>query len=89
MSVCPAPDGIKIIHGNRAYFHRTTQPVFSTLYKTVQEFQLGKNLYYNFLTPLEAALADSQINSTCGKVVDKFLHNPRRLFNQTDYYYNR
>lgn len=37
MSVCKAPSGVKIVHGNRGYFHSDKQPVFSAVYNTVAE----------------------------------------------------
>lgn len=36
MSLCPATNGIKLIHGNRGYFHKAeSQPVFSQIYDAI------------------------------------------------------
>lgn len=38
LSMCPARDGIKLIHGNRGYFHKPeNQPIFSQIYNTIQK----------------------------------------------------
>lgn len=37
-SMCPARGGIKLIHGNRGYFHKPeNQPIFSQIYNTIQK----------------------------------------------------
>lgn len=30
-------DGIKLIHGNRGYFHNQAQPIFKVFYSAIQE----------------------------------------------------
>lgn len=38
MSLCPSHDGIKLIHGNRGYFHKPeSQPIFSQIFNTIQK----------------------------------------------------
>lgn len=89
MSICKAPDGVKIMHGNRGYFHADKQPVFSSTYRIIEQYQLGTDLFRNFLMPLESALADDfVVESNCGKAADKLLFVPKQIFKETDYYYN-
>lgn len=41
-SLCPAHEGVKLIHGNRGYFHKPqNQPIFSQIYNTIQ--RVSKN----------------------------------------------
>lgn len=41
MSLCPAINGIKLIHGNRGYFHKAeSQPVFSQIYDAILKVRL-------------------------------------------------
>lgn len=36
-SMCPVNNGIKVIHGNRGYFHNPeNQPIFSQIYNAIQ-----------------------------------------------------
>lgn len=89
MSVCKAPNGIQILHGNRGYFHATKQPLFSATYHVIEQYRLGTDLYRNLLQPLESALADDTVmNTNCGKAVDRLLMVPKQVIKETDYYYN-
>ena len=89
MTVCKAADGVKILHGNRGYFHANKQPVFSTIYRIIEEYQLGTNLYHNFLQPLDSSLADDSVKkSNCGKVTDTILKVAKQTFKEQEYYYN-
>lgn len=89
MPVCKAVTGVKILHGNRGYFHAEKQPLFSTTFRIVQEYRLGDDLYHNFLMTLESALADTTVvQSNCGKVSDNLLIKSRELFKEVEYYYN-
>lgn len=86
MSVCSAPSGIRIIHGNRGYFHSEKQPIFKYLYRGVEEYQLTEDPYRHFLIPLEVALRELPVvNSNCGKVIDKFLYKSRQIFKENFY----
>lgn len=88
MSVCRAPDGIKIVHGNRGYFHSDKQPAFSSVYKAVEEYRLGSDPYRNFLLPLMTIITDTEVsNSNCGKVKDEFLIKSKIIFKETSYSY--
>lgn len=41
MQMCDALDGIKLIHGNRGYFHKNeNEPVFSQIYSAIQKVRL-------------------------------------------------
>lgn len=89
MPVCKAINGVKILHGNRGYFHADKQPLFSTTFRVIQEYRLGDDLYRNFLINLESALADNiVVQSNCGKVSDKLLIKSKELFKEVEYYYN-
>lgn len=80
MSVCEAPNGIQILHGNRGYFHSEKQPIFSTIYRLIEEFQLGTDVYQNLVAPLEIALSHEDIRHTsCGKISEQFY----KVFKQT------
>lgn len=88
MSVCDAPHGIQIVHGNRGYFHSEKQPVFSTIYRLIEEYQLGTDVYRNIVAPLESAFASEDIRHTsCGKITDKFLHIFKQSFQENTLYY--
>lgn len=89
MSVCNASNGVQIMHGNRGYFHSDKQPVFSTIYRAMESYQLGKDPYRQFLLPLEEALADDfVVNSNCGKVIHQLLLKTKKIFVESDYYYS-
>lgn len=69
MSLCNISNGVKVLHGNRGYFHSNKQPLFPTIYETVENYQLGTDLLSNFLLPLNSALQRPDvITSNCGKV---------------------
>lgn len=91
MSVCKAQNGVQILHGNRGYFHADKQPVFSIIYRLIEEYQLGMDVYRHLLMPLESALADETVQKTnCGKVSDLFLVRMKEVFKETaDYYYSQ
>lgn len=86
MSVCAAPSGIRIIHGNRGYFHSDKQPIFKYLFRSIEEYQLTEDPYRHFLIPLEVAVREIPVvNSNCGQVVDKFLYKSRQTFKESFY----
>lgn len=90
MSVCKAPDGVQILHGNRGYFHADKQPVFSIIYRLIEEYQLDSSVYQNLLVPLESALSEQNVRQTnCGKISDLFLIKFRETFRDSiDYDYS-
>lgn len=90
MPVCPAAQGVQILHGNRGYFHAATQPAFSATYAVVEGFRVGSDGYRNVLLPLESALADDAVALTnCGHTVERMLAVPRAVLKESpDYYYN-
>lgn len=88
MSVCKASKGIRIVHGNRAYFHSEREPVFSTIYRIFEEYQFGTDIYQNLLISLELALtSDSVQQSNCGKISSKLLIRFKDVFKDTSTYY--
>lgn len=82
MSICnTSHTGIKLIHGNRGYFHSNKQPLFKEIYSAIESYQLGTNAYTNFLLPLRSALTKRTVNkSTCGKVARDSLLVANLLF---------
>jgi len=82
MSICnTSHTGIKLIHGNRGYFHSNKQPLFKAIYSAIESYQLGTNTYTNFLLPLRSALTERTVNtSTCGKVARDSLLVANLLF---------
>lgn len=82
MNICNVSvDGIKVIHGNRGYFHSNKQPLFRTIYEAVESYQLGQNEYNEFLVPLREALQDPVIVKTnCGKISKDVLLIANKVF---------
>ncbi|XP_013103261.1 glucoside xylosyltransferase 1 isoform X2 [Stomoxys calcitrans] len=70
MNVCnTSTNGIKIIHGNRGYFHSNKQPLFRAVFEAIENYQIGNNPYIDFLIPLLNALEDPLVlKSNCGKL---------------------
>ncbi|XP_030240789.1 glucoside xylosyltransferase 2 [Drosophila navojoa] len=85
MSICNSShSGIKLIHGNRGYFHSDKQPLFKTIYAAIESYQLSSNLYNDFLLPLRAALNAQSVNeSSCGKVSGDILLVANSLFSSS------
>lgn len=85
MSICnTSHTGIKLIHGNRGYFHSNKQPLFKAIYSAIESYQLGTNAYTNFLLPLRSALTERTVNeSTCGKIARDSLLVANQLFGKT------
>lgn len=87
MNVCKTTNGIQVIHGNRGYFHSELQPAFSATYRTIEQYQLGTDLYLNMLLSLELALTDSVVaDSNCGRNIDQFLYVVRSVIKKSEYY---
>lgn len=82
MSICNATvEGIKIIHGNRGYFHSNKQPVFRAVFDAIETYQFGKNPYSDFLIPLSDALQDPLVaESNCGKVAKELTMFANKIF---------
>ncbi|XP_053675771.1 glucoside xylosyltransferase 1 isoform X2 [Anopheles nili] len=84
MSVCEAPDGVKIIHGNRGYFHSQAQPIFNLIYTAIEEYTFRTDVHSNFIRNIEESLVLPS-NSNCDKLLDKFLQDPRKYFKESQY----
>lgn len=82
MSICnTSQSGIKIIHGNRGYFHSKTQPLFKTIYDTIENYQFSSSPHTNFLLPLQTALNGENVKeSTCGKISKDIILVANSLF---------
>lgn len=80
MSLCNISDGIKVLHGNRGYFHINKQPLFPAIYETVENYQLDAEPLQNFFEPLKSALKRTDvITSNCGKVWPDLIRGVGRL----------
>ncbi|KAK6629917.1 hypothetical protein RUM43_003738 [Polyplax serrata] len=79
-SVCkPAEkEGIVVLHGSRGIFHTDKFPPFRSVYKAVEDFQWGGDLYQDFYLTLELYLNSSSA-SNCGKLLDPFLLNVKKF----------
>ncbi|XP_017020643.1 glucoside xylosyltransferase 2 [Drosophila kikkawai] len=75
MSICNMSHvGVKVIHGNRGYFHSDRQLLFKSIYESMENYQLGSNANTQFLMPLHAALKMQSVNeSSCGKISNEVL----------------
>ncbi|XP_058979119.1 glucoside xylosyltransferase 1 isoform X2 [Musca domestica] len=81
MSVCPSPNGIKIFHGNRGYFHSSKQPLFRAVFEAVENYQIETDPYSNFLLPLKEAIKDTLVvDSNCGKVSNSVIWIASKIF---------
>lgn len=82
MSICnTSQSGIKIMHGNRGYFHSKTQPLFKAIYDTIENYQLSASPYTDFLLPLQIAVNKESVQeSTCGKVSKDIISVTNSIF---------
>ena len=79
IDVCKAKDGIKILHGNRGYFHNSgTQPIFKIIYNAISEYQFESDPYKNIIKSIEFSVSHPS-TSNCDKISDKFLFNLRKI----------
>lgn len=82
MSLCNVSEGVKVLHGNRGYFHSDNQPLFPAIYDIVENYQMGSDRTTNFLLPLREALQRPEvITSNCGKVRQDLMQAVDRLLN--------
>ncbi|CRL07554.1 CLUMA_CG020519, isoform A [Clunio marinus] len=78
VSMCPVEDGIKLLHGNRGYFHKTeNQPIFNQLYESIQKHQFHSNPC-RIIKEVEYQIQGTN-SSKCSKLSDKFLQTPKRI----------
>ncbi|KAF2885656.1 hypothetical protein ILUMI_20507 [Ignelater luminosus] len=82
MSVCKSAekDGVAVVHGSRGFFHSGKQPVFQSIYRAFEEFQLGGDLYQDFYQPLETYL-ELTTETSCGHIKDVYLKNVKWYVN--------
>ncbi|XP_065163039.1 glucoside xylosyltransferase 2-like [Atheta coriaria] len=85
MSVCKSAEraGVAVLHGSRGFFHSEKQPVFSSIYRAFEEFQLGNDIYEEFFMPLENYL-DLAGDSNCGKIPGIYLKNLKNFIDIKD-----
>ncbi|TMW46210.1 hypothetical protein DOY81_008712 [Sarcophaga bullata] len=88
MSICNVSmEGIKVMHGNRGYFHSNKQPLFRVTFEAVESFQFNNNPYTDFLVPLQEAMQSPTVTeSNCGKVSKELLLLANKIF-KNEYYY--
>lgn len=84
MSTCnTTSEGIKLIHGNRGYFHSNKQPLFRVIYEVIESYQFGADPYNNVVIALRSALnSDLVKESNCGKMWQDVLLLPHQNFFQ-------
>uniref|UniRef100_A0A336MJQ6 UDP-D-xylose:beta-D-glucoside alpha-1,3-D-xylosyltransferase n=1 Tax=Culicoides sonorensis TaxID=179676 RepID=A0A336MJQ6_CULSO len=78
MPICKT-NCIKILHGNRGYFHSLAQPIFSYIYKAIEEYQFNMEPY-KIIKVIETNLAIPDRNTNCDKLSDIFMYNMKRFF---------
>lgn len=78
MSVCNTSN-VKILHGNRGYFHSLAQPIFNYVFTAIEEYQFDMEPY-SIIKAIETNLAIPDRNTNCDKLSEKFMHNMRRFF---------
>jgi UDP-xylose:glucoside alpha-1,3-xylosyltransferase len=83
MDVCKT-DSVKIIHGNRGYFHSPAQPIFKSIYQSIEEYRFNTNPYTNIIEKIELNI-DIPSKSNCDKLIEKFLKTPKTLLKNIDY----
>lgn len=79
MSVCKdaEKEGVAVLHGSRGFFHSGKQPVFQSIYRAFEEFQLGDDAYNSFYLPLETYL-ELTMETNCGHIKDIYLKNLKK-----------
>jgi UDP-xylose:glucoside alpha-1,3-xylosyltransferase len=82
MSLCKpaASAGVKILHGNRGYFHSESQPIFKNIYQAIEEYRFLTSVEENIIDKIEMNIA----KSNCDKVMEDFLHIPRQISKKLD-----
>ncbi|XP_055851935.1 glucoside xylosyltransferase 2 [Episyrphus balteatus] len=77
VNVCNITEGIRILHGNRGYFHLSKQPIFKKIYETIRDLNVTIQQNYNnslshFPYQLNYSLVTSLANSSmCFKIINK------------------
>ncbi|XP_036229823.1 glucoside xylosyltransferase 1 isoform X4 [Bactrocera oleae] len=82
ISVCNVSvEGIKLMHGNRGYFHSNKQPLFKAVYETVESYKIASNPYFNFVIPLKSSLNESVVKETnCGLLTEETMLFAKKIF---------
>ncbi|XP_039968479.1 glucoside xylosyltransferase 1 isoform X1 [Bactrocera tryoni] len=80
ISVCNVSvEGIKLMHGNRGYFHSNKQPLFKAVYETVESYKIDSNPYLNFVIPLKASLNVVK-ETSCGLLTEETILIANKIF---------
>lgn len=85
MNVCKSAnkEGVAVLHGSRGSFHAIKEPPFHSVYKAMEEYQLGTDLYMNLYMPMKNYL-DLEPSSNCGKVRHIFTKTLERIVQKDD-----
>ncbi|KAK7866870.1 hypothetical protein R5R35_006035 [Gryllus longicercus] len=85
MNVCKSAndEGVAVLHGSRGSFHAIKQPPFHAIYKAMEEYQLGTDLYMNLYMPMKNYL-DLTSSSNCGKVRHIFTKSVEKIIQKVD-----
>ncbi|KAL5288943.1 GXYLT2 family protein [Megaselia abdita] len=82
--VCNVSQGIRILHGNRGYFHQNKQPLFKQIFDTIQTVDLRNDSGEFVVKTLNAVLSDIPVTqSRCGKISDKILLSINSFYNKS------
>lgn len=72
VNVCNITEGIRILHGNRGYFHLNKQPIFKKIYETIRDLNVKNYNLAHFPQHLnESLLTGSTNTSMCFQIVNK------------------
>ncbi|EEB11543.1 conserved hypothetical protein [Pediculus humanus corporis] len=84
-SVCKTAEkeGIVVLHGSRGIFHSDKFPPFQSVYKAIEQYKWGGDLFRDFFLTLELYLNSSRV-SNCGKDIRPFILNVQKSVKQNN-----
>lgn len=84
MSVCKSAEsqGVAVLHGSRGSFHAEKQPAFRAIYRAVEEYQLGTDLYVNLFLTIRNYL-ELTTSTNCGKIQHIFTKAMQHFIQKT------
>lgn len=72
VNVCNINEGIRILHGNRGYFHLNKQPIFRKIYETIRDVNVKNFNLTSFPHNLNESLTSGLVNSSmCYQIMNK------------------
>lgn len=84
MSVCKSAEsqGVAVLHGSRGSFHAEKQPAFRAIYRAMEEYQLGTDLYVNLFSTMRNYL-ELTTSTNCGKIQHIFTKAMQHFIQKT------